>query len=409
MRAGMLLLLIAPLLLSSSALAEFLAQPAVQPVVQSAVQESTEPLGQAVERARAEQLAAEQEEALLNRAVGKAQGEDERLRAGERAAAQGIDAAEARITVADARIRLVDAAIAEHRELLAREEQPASLLLAGLAVMAQRPPLMALAGGGGTDELVDVRILLARTLPTIRARTARISVELAEGQRLQRVALLARSDLAAGRQALVGRRALLVALEQAVQHRLLATGGQALSAGDAALAAGEDVERLRGAQADSRGIRTVAKQLASEAPAPARPTADGGQVERPAFAFALPAAAPVTQGLAAVSDSGVRSRGVTLATARGAPLSAPADGIVRFAAPFRDYDGVIIIDHGGGWMSLVVNLSTQLKPGDRVGFGDPLGRALGPIEVGLSHHGRQSSPALIAGSSGPLSKGAKGR
>ena len=71
-----------------------------------------------------------------------------------------------------------------------------------------------------------------------------------------------------------------------------------------------------------------------------------------------------------MNDSGVRSRGINFATARGAPVTAPADGIVRFSGPFRDYDGILIIDHGGGWMSLIVNVSSPLKPGDKVRLGD---------------------------------------
>jgi len=122
----------------------------------------------------------------------------------------------------------------------------------------------------------------------------------------------------------------------------------------------------------------------------------------------LPAEAQVTEGLAAVNDSGVRSRGLTLATSRGAPVTAPADGVVRFSGPFRDYDGILIIDHGGGWMSLIVNVSSPLHPGDAVHIGDPIGRALGPLQVELSQSGRRISPALIAGSSQTLSKGTKG-
>jgi septal ring factor EnvC (AmiA/AmiB activator) len=103
----------------------------------------------------------------------------------------------------------------------------------------------------------------------------------------------------------------------------------------------------------------------------------------------------------------VRSRGISFATARGAAVSAPAEGVVRYSGPFRDYDGILILDHGGGWTSLIVNVSSSLKSGDRVHLGDPLGRALGPIEVQLSHNGRRFSPALIAGSSQTLSKGIK--
>jgi hypothetical protein len=59
-------------------------------------------------------------------------------------------------------------------------------------------------------------------------------------------------------------------------------------------------------------------------------------------------------------------------------------------------------------MTLLVNVSSPLKKGDKVRIGDSLGRALGPVLVELSHDGQQFSPALIAGSSGSLSKGMKG-
>ncbi len=114
------------------------------------------------------------------------------------------------------------------------------------------------------------------------------------------------------------------------------------------------------------------------------------------------------EGLGAVDDSGVRSRGLSFATTRGTLVSAPADGVVRFSGPFRDYDGILILDHGDGWISLIVNLSSPLKRGDRVRLGDVLGRAMGPIDLQLSHNGQRFSPALIAGSSQTLSKAMKG-
>ena len=104
----------------------------------------------------------------------------------------------------------------------------------------------------------------------------------------------------------------------------------------------------------------------------------------------------------------MRTRGLTLATRSGTEVLVPAAGIVRFAGPFRDYDGIAIIDHGGGWMSLIVNVRSAVEPGTRVAAGDRLGRALGPLGVELSHNGRHTSPALIAGSSATLSNKAKG-
>jgi septal ring factor EnvC (AmiA/AmiB activator) len=137
-----------------------------------------ESLDSQLKAARAEQAAAEAETSRLDGIAAKARNEADRLHAQQAAAAQAIEAAEARITSADTRLRLASAYVAAHREQLVAEQRPASLLLAGLAVMARRPPLLALAGGGSTDELVKVRILLDSTLPAIRARAGRISAEL---------------------------------------------------------------------------------------------------------------------------------------------------------------------------------------------------------------------------------------
>lgn len=382
----------APLLVAASA-------PAERPA---------EPLDSALKAARAEQASAEAQVARLEKLAAGARDEAQRLQAEQAAAAQAIEAAEARITAADVRFRLAAAYVAAHRERLAREQRPLSSLLAGLAVMARRPPLLALADGGGTDELVRVGILLDSTLPVIRSRTRALSAELSEGEHLQQAALSARAELVRSREQLAGKRAQFAALEQRALRQSLAAGGQALSIGDVAIAAGEDIETIRSQRSSSRAARELAAFLASEPPAPARPGARAQRVPQPPLAYRLPVDAPVVSGLGAVDDSGVRSRGITFATGRGKPVRAPADGVVRFSGPFRDYDGILILDHGGGWMSLIVNVVSALKPGDKVRIGDPLGRTLGPTQVELSHNGRRFSPALIAGSSATLSKAAKG-
>jgi septal ring factor EnvC (AmiA/AmiB activator) len=371
-------------------------------------QEGGLPLDAALKSAVAEQSRADAETARLERAAAKARTEADRLHAEQAAAAQAIEAAEARIGTANARLQLASAFVAAHRRQLAAEQQPVASLLAGLATMARRPPLLVLADRNSTDELVKVRLLLDATLPVIRARTSRLSAEVQQGERLKASALAARTELARSRDNLATRQRSYAALEQKAVQRALASQGQALGSSDLALAAGENVERLRGQQANSQSMRNVAAQLAGDDAAPLSPFAPEGVDPRPPFIYQLPAAAPVTDGLASVSASGVRSRGLTLAAYRGLAVAAPADGVVKFAGPFRDYDGILIIDHGGGWLSLIVNVASELHAGDRVRLGDQAGRALGPLQVELSHNGRQISPALIAGSSQSLSKGPKG-
>jgi len=360
-------------------------------------------------QARAEQAAAEKEAARLEQVAAKAQGELRRLRAEQAASAQAIDAGEARITAADVQLRLASAYVAEHRQQLAEQERPVSSLLAGLAMMARRPPLLAVAASeGSADELVKVRILLDSTLPVIRARTAKLSADLSQGEQLEQAAMAARAELVRSRQNLLARRQQFASLERKAFELAAKSGAQALSAGDVAIVQGENVENLGRAQVSSRAAASIAAELASMDAAPPRPAAPDSAALHPPFAYELPVAAEVTEGLAHVDESGVRAQGITLATSRGAPVTAPAAGTVRFSGPFQDYDGVLIIDHGGGWMSLIVNVGSTLRAGDRVALGQPVGRALGPLQVELSQNGRRISPALIAGSSQSLSKGPKG-
>ena len=229
-------------------------------------------------QARAEQAAAEAETARLEKIAGAARGEAGRLRAQQAAAAQAIEAAEARITAADAQFRLAAAYVAAHRARIAEEQRPVSSLLAGLAVMGQRPPLLTLADRGGVDEFVKVSVLLDSTLPVIRARTRALSAQLAEGQRLENVALAARAELVRSRQALAERRQQFAELEQRAIEQSLAAGGQ--RAGhrrrrDRRRRAGRADPRRGGAE--PVGARSSAALLQSEPATPASPSRPPGR------------------------------------------------------------------------------------------------------------------------------------
>jgi len=365
-------------------------------------------LDRRLQQAKAEQVDAEAQAARLEKAAAQARGEAGKLRAEQAASAQAIEAAEARITAADMQLRLASAFVAAHRDQLAEQQRPVSSLLAGLAVMAQRPPLLAIANQGNADELVKVRILLDATMPVIRTRTEKLSAELGEGERLERAATAARAELVRSREILVARRQQFASLEQKALDLAATRGSQALGVGDVAIAAAESVESLSGAEAGKRSAEAMANALASADPAPARPFQPEGRRSPAPFAYQLPVDAPVIEGLSSVNASGVRARGLTLASGRGAQVTAPATGAIRYAGPFHDYDGILIIDHGGGWMSLLVDVATELHQGDRVEIGQPVGRTLGPLQVELSQYGRRISPALIAGSSQNLSKKLKG-
>lgn len=366
------------------------------------VQAGRHPVDVQLQQARSEAAAAEAERRRLEAAALKASDEAARLRAQQLAAVQAIAAAEAQISAADAQARLVQAQLVAQRQKLAREQAPVSSLLAGLALMSRRPPVLLLADGGSAEELVKLRLLIASATPVIQAKTAALTRELKRGSRLEQAALAARDRMLRTRGELSRRRDAFAKLEARANRLAQRRGFEALGAGDVALAREEQLSQLQRQAQSGRSAERLAAELAELGPAPVPRTAAAG-AERAPFAYRLPADAPVVDGLGAVSPNGVRSRGITLGTRRGASLIVPGSGTILFAGPFRDYDGVVIIDHGRGWKSVLVNAGSKLSKGARVRIGDRLGIALGPVEVQVQHGGKAVSAALIAGSSAVLS------
>lgn len=366
-------------------------------------------LGSALAEAQGEAKAAQARAAKLEQAAAGAADEQSRLRAQRLAAAAGIDAAEAEIDAATASLAKARAALALQQARLAKERAPIAALLAGIVSIGREPPLLALADGGSVEELVRVRALLDTTMPLIQRRSAALAAEVEAGRRLTVAATSARAALTASRHHLAERQQRFAALERQAALRGQQLAGAALGEEDRFLAADDQVGLL-GDEATNQGAALAnARRVAALGLSPARPfVAEPGGVSR-GLAYSLPASANVIDGLGSVSPAGVRSRGLRLSTTRGAALIAPADGTIVFAGPYREHDGVIIIDHGGGWTSLLLGAATPLPRGARVARGQPLGKALGPVTVELREKGQPRSPALIAGSSQSLSNGARSR
>ena len=116
----------------------------------------------------------------------------------------------------------------------------------------------------------------------------------------------------------------------------------------------------------------------------------------------MPVAGRLLTGVGEISDGGVHSRGLTFAAEPQARIVAPANGRITYAAPFRSYGQVVIIDHGRGWSTVITNLGTlEVARGQLVRRGMPLGRAAGEsprVTVELRRDGRPVPVAqLIAG------------
>lgn len=359
--------------------------------------------------ARKEAKAAADRLAKLEGDAAKAGDEAARLRSRQAAASAAIEDAEARISEAQADLRATRAEqkLAEAR--LAERRAPLAALLAGLVSMGRQPPLLVLADGGGVEEVVRVKALLDATRPVIERRSAALSAELAGRQRQYERAAQAQRVLADNRRLLVERRTAFAALERQSIERQQRLSGQSVLASDRVIASGESLSAIEERSAVRRNALAMAAELVPLGLAPPRPVASEGGAQATALPYQLPVDAPLLDGLGSVSASGILSRGVTFDTGRGDEVRAPAAGTIVFAAPYRGYDGVTIIDHGGGRSTMLLGLSSDLRPGSRIRAGEPIGRALGPLSVEFRDKGVSKSPAFIAASSVSLSNSAKAR
>jgi septal ring factor EnvC (AmiA/AmiB activator) len=88
----------------------------------------------------------------------------------------------------------------------------------------------------------------------------------------------------------------------------------------------------------------------------------------------LPVAGEVKIHFGQNDGLGTTSHGLTVIARPGAAVTAPSAGIVRFAGPFRSYREILILEHPGGYLSLIAGLSrVNAALGARVGAGEPIG------------------------------------
>jgi septal ring factor EnvC (AmiA/AmiB activator) len=115
--------------------------------------------------------------------------------------------------------------------------------------------------------------------------------------------------------------------------------------------------------------------------------------------LAWPAVGPVTKAPgAALREGGARWAGVLIAGQPGGQVKAIADGDVVFADWFRNLGMLVIVDHGGGFMTLYGNnAEVNKKPGESVAAGDniaTIGGGTGEMPAGVYFELREGGQPL---------------
>jgi septal ring factor EnvC (AmiA/AmiB activator) len=286
----------------------------------------------------------------------------ERARRAQAAAAARVQAAEAEVTAAEARLTLLRAGQQERAKRLAERQRPIVELVAALQTMARRPAAAAMVQPGSMNDAVHLRAMLATMAPAIRHQTAGLRGELATARRTRAEAEGALLVLRQRRHEAAGEAKRLATLESQQRQQFAMLSATAR----------QEVQRAAELAQSSRSLESFVRQLDRSQ---RRGLRSGGEA-RPGLAYRLPVAGQVLAGFGEPLPSGARSRGATIAAQPGALVVAPAPGRVAFAGLYRNYGAITIIDHGGGQVSLVTGLVSNIaRIGDVVAAGGPLGRA----------------------------------
>jgi septal ring factor EnvC (AmiA/AmiB activator) len=350
----------------------------------------------AADRARLEQL--ERQQSAIGDEIATLQSE----LVEQAARAQSL---EAKLTGLDGQLaELTNDETAKSVELAMRRQQ-LDASLAALGWLAMQPPATLLLGEGDTSDRVRGATLVTMAVPALQARALDLKRDLAALDALRQEIALRRVELTEETEALGVANARIAAL---IEER------GALEAATAKERAAQ-AERVAALAAEARDLRDLLKKLAAMTPPPEPESEPGDAVQTAAavpagvmrdFPDAPGGVTPPAQGALLVRygerpGEEPESRGVTLATRPAAQVVAPFDGQVVFQGPFRGYGPILIIEHGGGYHSLLAGLGRidatvgqWLKQGEPVGQMSPeTGDASPKLYIELRRGGQPVDPA----------------
>lgn len=363
-------------------------------------------------RARAQIEAARKEGALIRKRAEALEARAvQTARAAERTAretaaiAARIQENEAAIAANEAQVALISTQRRALRADLARRQGPLARLTGSLQRLSRRPPLLALLRPGSVQDAVYLRAVMDSVLPQVERRTADLRAEIEKGRRLEMAARKAESALRISQGQLRDKRQHLAALETRQRLEIRAVGGTASRENERALALAEKARDLGDlvAAVDAQGkLRAALAALPGPTMRPLRP--EEAKVSAAQFvpppqglsAWMMPVMGRLVTGFAEAAPGEAPSNGITLAPRANAQVVAPAAGRVAFAGLYRGHGRIVIIEHEGGWTSLVTGMARlDVEVGETLVAGAPLGIAAPrdpEVMVELRREGKPVNP-----------------
>lgn len=308
-----------------------------------------------------------------------------------------IRATEDRVAAMEDRLRDFDSNEANIRKSLESRRTQIAEILAALQRIGRRPPPAVFIGAHDATESLRTAMSLEAVLPEMRSEANKLQVELANLAKVKSAKETEHNQLTAeladlgrmqkGMESLMDeRRTKQAEVEQAIvkeRERTAMLSRQAENLKDliGKLDSGSDNQK-RPAKSQKAALSAL-NDPSKMGPAIAFVSAKGR--------LSLPVNGTKVKEFGTPDGAGSNEKGISISTRPGAQVTAPCDGWVVYAAPYRSYGQLLILNVGGGYHVLLAGMERiTVDPGQFVLTGEP---------VATMGSGTQVASAAVPGSS----------
>jgi murein hydrolase activator len=321
--------------------------------------------------------------------------------------AGGIRSVEGRVAAAEARLQQLLDSEGSIRKSLDGRRAVIVEVLAAIQRIGRRPPPALMVKPEDALESVRTAMLLGAVVPEMRAEAEALAGELGDLVRVRAEAAAERDGLARDLMALSFEKNRMTLLVDERQKRQTETEKKLEAERQRAAELSRQADNLkdligrleRGLDSASRAARSAEESRAlgdTRADLPA--LKDPGRLG-PAIAFAsakgvlpIPVNGVKSRDFGAPDGNGGTERGISIATRPGAQVTAPCDGWVVYAAPYRSYGRLLILNAGGGYHVVLAGMERiSVDIGQFVLTGEP---------VAVMGSGPQIASAMVTGAAG---------
>ena len=313
---------------------------------------------------------------------------------------------EGKVAATEEKLKPLDARESTLRKSLDDRRGVIGEVLAALQRIGRRPPPALIASPEDALQSVRTAMVLGAVLPEMREQVSTLAHDLGS-------LIAVRKDIAAGRDELESElaslgsertrmSALIADRQQQQTEREKQLAAERAHAADLAQQAGnlqDLIARLeKGLDPATRAAREHLEQ--AQRPSSMAALHDPGRLA-PAVAFAslrgrlpIPVNGVKLKEFGDPDGIGGAEKGVSIAARAGAQITAPADGWVVYAGPFRSYGQLLILNVGGGYHVLLAGMDRiSVDLGQFVLTGEP---------VAVMGSGSRIAAILAAGSTQPV-------